>query len=204
VAVVDTADDMNRQAANALLKILEEPPARTLFLVLAHSGRGMPATIRSRCQTLSVRPLSREEVLEALDALGALEAVSESDRKLVGELADGSVRRAIVILRADGLDLYRRFIELASGKSEPDWAAIHQLAGDVSPIARNDRYRLLIDFAHDHVGKQLRGERPQISDLARWVEVWEKIRRSADRTDAYNLDRKQVILNLFSAFHDAA
>ncbi len=65
VAVVDTADDLNANAANALLKILEEPPPRTLFLVLAHAPK-MLATIRSRCQKLAVRPLSDNEIVEAL------------------------------------------------------------------------------------------------------------------------------------------
>lgn len=215
VVIIDTADDMNLHAANALLKILEEPPEKTLFFILAHSGRNVLATMRSRCQTLTLKPLEDHEIVEALDKLGVLEGVSEPDRALTGQLAAGSVRRAIVILRADGLVLYRRFLALVASSGGPDWTAIHALAGELSPIARNDRYRLMMDFAHDLVSRRLRGEPDpaasgaaavpaDISALAGWVEVWEKVRRSADRTDAYNLDRKQVILNLFSALHGVA
>jgi DNA polymerase III subunit delta' len=204
VAIVDTTDDLNASAANALLKILEEPPPRTLFFLLANSWRGMLPTIRSRCQTLTLRPLEDTETLAALQLLGILDDSPDADQKLVARLSGGSVRRAILILRAGGLDLYRRFETLAFADGLPDWAEIHRLAGEISALSRDEEFRLLIDFAHDDIAGRLRGREADISALAGWVEVWEKIARSADRTDAYNLDRKQVVLNLFSAFHGRA
>jgi DNA polymerase-3 subunit delta' len=78
VAVVDTADDLNPTAANALLKILEEPPAKTLFLVLAHSPK-MLATIRSRCQKLAIRPPSDDDIVEALTSLGLADGQDASE-----------------------------------------------------------------------------------------------------------------------------
>jgi DNA polymerase III subunit delta' len=209
VAIVDTTDDLNLSAANALLKILEEPPPRTLFFLLADSWRGMLPTIRSRCQTLTLRPLEEMDTVAALQRLGILDEASEDDRKLVARLSGGSVRRAILIFRAGGLDLYRRYQALVSSPGNPDWVEIHRLAGEVSAASRDDAFRLLIDFARDDIAGKLRsagkpGQYADISALAGWVEVWEKIARSADRTDAYNLDRKQVVLNLFSAFHGRA
>jgi DNA polymerase III subunit delta' len=206
VAIVDTADDLNRNAANALLKIVEEPPPRTLFFLLAHSWRGMLPTIRSRCQALTLRPLDEAATIAALQGLDVLQGVCDADRQLAARLSGGSVRRAIVILRAGGLDLFRRFVSLISGENVPDWAEIHRLASEISPAGRDDDFRLLIDFARDEIARQVRNpdartQKADISALAGWVEVWEKIARSADRTDAYNLDRKQVVLNLFSAFH---
>jgi DNA polymerase-3 subunit delta' len=215
VCIVDTADDLNNSAANALLKVLEEPPERTLFFVLAHSPRGLLPTIRSRCQKMDIRPLAAADVAEAMDLLGVAEDVAANDRELVAQLSAGSVRRAILLARGDGIDLYRRLCSLAENPARPDRTAIHALAGEISPANRDDRYRLFLDLAHDFIARRVRGEAEPadgkragagegISVLARWVEVWEKTRHSADLADAYNLDRKQVILNLFEAMREAA
>ncbi len=212
VAIVDPADDLNANAANALLKILEEPPARTLFLVIANSPGAMLATIRSRCQFLQLRPLANDEVAAALHSSGISSEASEADLALAISLSGGSVRRAILILREGGSDLHRRMVGLIGAK-ETDWAAIHALAAELAPVANAGRYRLLIELVHDFVARRVRGEAepgrqtPQpddVSSLARWVEVWEKTRRCAELAEAYNLDRKQVILNLFSAIREAA
>lgn len=214
VAIVDTADDLNASAANALLKILEEPPERTVFLVLAHSPKGLLATIRSRCQLLQVRPLSQEQVMIALNQLDLFEGTDRADAELAARLSNGSVRRAITILREDGSSLYRQLDGFVKNRREPDWQAIHEFANSLSPANRNDRYRLFLDLTHDYVARRVRGESEPMmpetqaetttSVLAGWVEVWEKTRRSADLVDAYNLDRKQVVLNLFSTLRQMA
>ena len=213
VAIVDPADDLNRNAANALLKILEEPPSRTIFLVLAHSPKGLLPTIRSRCQKLVMRPLGERQVLDALASLGLDEGAEAEDLQLVARLSGGSVRRAIVLLREDGARLYKRMVSLIR-QGSPDWTSIHGIASELAPVNRNDRYRLFLNLAHDLVARRIRGETEPdgshipgsqgISDLARWVEVWEKTRRSVELADSYNLDRKQVILNLFEALNEAA
>ncbi|GIL00619.1 MAG: DNA polymerase III subunit delta' [Alphaproteobacteria bacterium] len=215
VCIVDTADDLHPSAANALLKVLEEPPPRTLFFVLAHSPRGLLATIRSRCQKMDIRPLAQAQVSAALEALGVAGEIAANDRELVAALAEGSVRRAILLARADGIDLYRRFLTLAGNAARPDWSAIHRLASEISATGQDDRYRLFLGLVHDVIARRLRGV-PEpgagpgpggaegTSVLARWVEVWEKTRHCAGLADAYNLDRKQVILNLFEAMREAA
>lgn len=215
IVIIDAADDLNTNAANALLKALEEPPSPTLFFILAHSPRGLLATIRSRCQKLSMQPLGNEQLLEALAAVGLADDLKPGDRDLLTALAGGSVRRAITLLADDGLPLYREFERLLSGISAPDWTAIHKLAGELAPVRAEGRYRLLLEMAHDRVAGDLRrnglslasGQSKSgqdLSVLARNAEVWEKTRRSAALADSYNLDRKQVILNLFQAFHEAA
>ncbi len=213
VCIVDTADDMNENAANALLKILEEPPPRTIFLVLASTPGGLLPTIRSRCQALALRPLDEADLAAVLHYLG-IEANS-ADIALATKLAGGSARRAILLLQEKGVDLYRRFVRLAGDPARPDWGAIHQLAGELAPVAAEGRFRLFIDLAHDFVARRIRGEgepegvqpsvRPtDISALVGWCEVWEKTARSVAVADSWNLDRKQVILNLFTAMRDAA
>jgi len=213
VAVVDTADDLNASAANALLKILEEPPARTLFLILAHAPR-MLATIRSRCQKLSVRAPSQAEIVQALEVLGAADGMPGEEIDLAAALSGGSVRRAITLVNEDGISLYQKFQAIADVSGGVRWDKVHELAGEVSLAAANDRYRLLLDIVHDFVARRIRGE-PEPSGggnwdsasatgLAGWVEVWEKTNRSAQLADEWNLDRKQVVLNLFSALREVA
>jgi len=213
VCIVDTADDLNPSAANALLKVLEEPPPRTLFFVLAQTPRGTLATIRSRCQKLAIAPLVPNQVVEALNLLGVGRDEDQADIELAARLSGGSVRRAVLLLGGDGIALYRRFVTLAAGAARPDWTAIHAMAGEIAPAAQEGRYRLLLDLAHDYVARRVRNEAEPAGEaasaqgtsvLARWVEVWEKTRRSAELADAYNLDRKQVILNLFEAMREAA
>ena len=106
VAIVDPADDMNPNAANALLKVLEEPPERGLFLMVSHApGRLLP-TIRSRSRRLELKPLPEETILRALRASAAESNVASGDLSLAAALAGGSLRRAIVLVE-EGIALYR-------------------------------------------------------------------------------------------------
>jgi DNA polymerase-3 subunit delta' len=108
VVIVDSADEMNPQSANALLKNLEEPAPQTLFLVISHTpGRLLP-TIRSRCRELRLGPLGPEEMALALAATG--EAVA--DPAALAELSGGSVGEALRLLRLDGLALYAQITAL--------------------------------------------------------------------------------------------
>ena len=105
VVVIDSIDELNRNAANALLKILEEPPAQALIILVSHApGRLLP-TIRSRCRRLTLGPLD-ERVMEEL--LGRYSpGLAEADRRLLMRIAEGSIGRALEIAAAGGLDLYR-------------------------------------------------------------------------------------------------
>ncbi len=216
VAIVDTADDLNASSANALLKILEEPPANTILLILANlPGRSL-STIRSRCQRLALKALDEDQIVEALRAIPMFSDSDENELRQAAKLSGGSVRRTILIHTENGVELDERLRTLAEKNGQPDWSAIHKLAGELSPANRNERYRLFLDLTHDYLSQKIRlnarSDSDQshvefstdISELAGWTDVWEKTRHSAEQTDAYNLDRKQVILNLFSAIHELA
>ena len=206
VAIVDSVDDMNQNASNALLKILEEPPERTVFFVISHSAATVLPTIRSRCQHMALKPLASDEVLSIVDKHGLTDGLSQEDRALLGHLSDGSVRSAITLAHEDGLALYKSFMTLVSDLKNPDWSAIQALADKVSVRNGEDRYRLLIRFAErlmEQKAKGADGGYSNISVLARWAEVWEKTRKSIRTADAYNLDRKQTILGLFHEMREA-
>jgi DNA polymerase-3 subunit delta' len=131
IVIVDPADDMNANAANALLKNLEEPPPSCLFILTSHSpGRLLP-TIRSRCRTVRLRPLADQDLLKALEAGNCEVPADEEARRLLLAQAGGSVRDALMLARFAGLDIVS---ELRSVVSAPrfDTAAAYRLAEQVA------------------------------------------------------------------------
>lgn len=110
VAIIDSIDDMNVAAANALLKLLEEPPARVTMLMISHQPAKLLPTIRSRCRELRLAPLSAEDLSDALTQAGG--EVAPEDRVALAELAGGSVGEAFRMTNLDGLKLYESLIRL--------------------------------------------------------------------------------------------
>lgn len=204
ICIVDAADDMNVNAANALLKVLEEPPRRSLFLVLSHApGRLLP-TIRSRCRMLRTDPLTREEVRAGLLDLG----VSDGDparAERIADLADGSLRTAITLARGEALDLADLFQSLVARLPELDPAAVHAFAETVGRPGADEGWTLFLDLIGDHLHARLAdAATTPLHRLVSVTEVWEKTSRAAREADAFNLDRKQVVLNAFRDLAAAA
>ncbi len=107
-AIIDAADDLNTNAANALLKLLEEPPRGVALLLVSHQPWRLLPTIRSRCRELRLGPLSAPDLAQALVAAGG-----EADGAgAMAELSGGSVGEAIRIANLDGIKLYARILAL--------------------------------------------------------------------------------------------
>src|SRR6202035_5815910 len=107
IAIVDAVDELNRAGANALLKVLEEPPQRALLLLVCHSASRVLPTLRSRCSIIAIRPLLQSDVANPL----ASPVGSPCDAPQVeaaAAAADGSVARALAFLDADALALRQR------------------------------------------------------------------------------------------------
>ncbi|HKU95920.1 MAG TPA: DNA polymerase III subunit delta' [Vineibacter sp.] len=219
VAVIDAADEMNRNAANAVLKILEEPPARAILLLVAHApGRLLP-TIRSRCRRLNLSALSDDTVVALMGDY--LPEMAAEERTALARLAGGSVGQALELARAGGLELYRGMIDLLAGLPSLDVAAAHAFADRVARRTEegDSDYRtvaFLLDWwltsliRHGAAGQGraaalvaredgLREKMLAAAGLDRWMQVWEKIAHLFARADAVNLDRKQVVLGSFLA-----
>lgn len=199
ITIVDSVDEMNASASNALLKVLEEPPKRSLFFVLSHStGRLLP-TIRSRCQLLAMQPLADVQVREVLSRLGV--QASEKDMQRAVRLGSGSVRTTIRLLQSSVLRDFEKFEKLMahrSAGSASDWDAAHQVADNLSKRGQEDSFALFGDLVRGWIGAQVRiNASAGPTELAGWAELWEKANRSSTLADAFNLDRKQVILSLF-------
>lgn len=198
IAIVDAADDMNVSAANALLKMLEEPPKRSLFLVLSHApGRLLP-TIRSRCRRLSLDPLGPDDLDAALTSLGL--SVPEGDKPALAALAEGSVRRAIECIENDGLEVYRQFRSLADGFPRLDRPRLYRFADAVAGRKGADSFDLCADLARgwltEHMRLTLRGG---VDRLNGYAVAWETINRIVAETDGINLDRRQAVISVMQS-----
>jgi DNA polymerase-3 subunit delta' len=138
VVIVDPADDMNTNAANALLKNLEEPPAKTVFVLIVHSIGSMLPTIRSRSQTIRLAPLANEDLRQALASFDDAAVADGPDLDALVRRAGGSVRNAILLTQYGGLEIAEAVDELV-GTPALDIAKAHKLADAVS--GRDRLYR---------------------------------------------------------------
>jgi DNA polymerase III subunit delta' len=203
VCIVDTVDELNPNAANALLKILEEPPQRSLFLLVSHSpARALP-TILSRCRKLPLRPLATDDVISAA-AQAANMAADDPALTEAAEAAEGSVARAITLLGGDALKLQQRTAALLATLPHVDPRELHAL-GDA--LGGSDRVALaaFVDGVDRWIGEKLRAgdANANLPRLARLAEVWEKIIRAARDTEAYNLERKPLVFSVFGMLAEA-
>ncbi|MBP2227268.1 DNA polymerase-3 subunit delta' [Azospirillum agricola] len=221
VAVIDGADRMNLSGLNAILKILEEPPAGALLLLVSDNPGGMLPTIRSRCRKLSLKALPEDSVVNLL--MQHRSDIAEEDRPALARLAEGSVGRAIHLADAGGLALYREMIGLLSGLPRLDVAAAHAFGDKLTRKQDDGLYEtateLLVWWLARFARSLARGQWPaevvpgeaalmtrlaNARGLERWVEVWEKVQRLFARAESANLDRKQVVLNALATLETAA
>jgi DNA polymerase-3 subunit delta' len=203
VCVVDTVDELNPNAANALLKVLEEPPQQSLFLLVSNAPARVLPTILSRCRKLLLRPLASSDVLRAAADASAM---APDDPALIEatEAAEGSVARAITLLGGDALKLQQRAATLLAALPSVDPRELHAL-GDA--LGSSDRVALaaFIDSVDRWFSERLRADQADanLPRLARLAEVWEKINRAARDTAEYNLERKPLVFSVFGLLAEA-
>ena len=226
VVIVDTADELNANAANALLKSLEEPPPRCVFLLVSSAHGRLLATIRSRCRTLDLAPLADDALRRAVEqaiAAGAEEARAAmpgaSEWPALLRIAGGSARRVLSLHAAGGLELYGRISALISGLPRVDWGAVHALGDELGGAAAEARFELFFELLLDLVSRLVlaRASAGGAADeralaerligedgLAAWAELWEAVLREKADAQALNLDRKALILDTVSRLETAA
>lgn len=211
VAIIDAADEMNRNAANALLKLLEEPPENALLILVAHVPGWLPPTIRSRCRHIKLTPLPDAAVADIL--VEKRPEVTAEDAESIARLAEGSPGRAVALADQDGLGLWRDVVKLVGDLPRLDVLAVHAFADRLAKRGEEDSFRTAMDMlrtilTRDAVARVVDGDRevqPRLPlRLDRAVELWENIGRLVERAERVNLDRKQVVLHAFTALESAA
>lgn len=203
ICIVDSAEDLAAPSANALLKMVEEPPPRSLFLIISHAPQRVLPTIRSRCRRLMLKPLGEGGLTSVIASLGE-ETHDSSDIARAITLADGSARRAIELLdpaRAETIEAINRLLE---GLPRFDVKASLAVAERLSKKGSEQDFELALESVQRWASLILNRKATEgPARLAPLVEVCEKIARSAREVDTYNLDRRPLVLTMFGDLADA-
>ncbi len=187
IVIVDPVDEMNRNAANALLKSLEEPPDKCLFLLINHVAGAVLPTIRSRCQVLTLSPLAPADLRATLNA-----AAADADNAVL-ELAAGSPGRAIRLLDADAGALDTRIGAVLEAPEETGSIQALDLAEQVARAGATAAFRIVGELLARRTAMLARDARqPGQRDAAAalWFEIGERFRE----TELLNLDRRHTVL----------
>ena len=212
VVIVDSADDLNINAANALLKSLEEPPPRALFLLVSSEPSRLLPTIRSRSRRLDLSPLAPEPLRRAVSAALAAadqEMPADKDWARLERLAKGSVRRALQLAASGGLELHERIEAILKGLPKIDWPAAHVLSDQLAVNANEQRFEAFYDLLLDTLARltavrakgQGGAEERALAErlipehrLAAWAALWQQLLRDKNEAQELNLDKKALIL----------
>jgi DNA polymerase-3 subunit delta' len=194
VAIIDSADEMNDNAANALLKILEEPPPRAMLMLVAHApGRQLP-TIRSRTQRLDLKPLSSQVLSGLLKKL--LPDTSAEDRAVLVRLAEGSLGLALRLSDKEGLELARSAEALLQSRN-PDVKATLALADRVARA--QDGLAHFGEFLSQALSARIRSRAAAGEGDDRSVALWERVATFYARAAEVHLDPRQTVLSSAAA-----
>jgi DNA polymerase-3 subunit delta' len=191
VLVVDSADDLNRNAANSLLKIIEEPPGRSLVLLVANAPSRLPATIASRCRRLRLEPLPSDAIIEILTRLPGHGGRTD-EIKAAANLARGSVRRALLLMESSASELVglaHQALEAPAG----EWRVpAMRLAGQIGARGNETAYEIVFDTLLDWLRE--RAARGGAREAARVATLWSRIEAQKREVDVYNLDKRALLL----------
>lgn len=213
VVIADTADEMTTEAANALLKYLEEPPAQVLFLLVSHQPGGLLPTIRSRCRMLDLSALAPDPMARALAAAGA--HVAEGHATPLAELAGGSAGQALRLIAHDGLAIFARLVTMIS-PGRVDRRAMLELSELCSGRDASPRFQLVLELVKTLLGRLSKaaatadappaaapGEHQLMAAVAGhpgqaviWAECLAQIQASSAHAVAVNLDPGQTVIDI--------
>ncbi|MCG8443191.1 MAG: DNA polymerase III subunit delta' [Caulobacterales bacterium] len=203
VAIIDAADELNTAAANAILKTLEEPPARALIMLVAHAPGRLPPTVRSRCRVVGMR--APGETIAANVAL-RLATTDAKAARAAAQLSGGRPGAAARLLIAGGLSLHERLQALMKSLPALDLAGAHALADDLAAKGAEDRRALFFAFLDDGVRARAEAaaEAGEADAVDAWLDVWEKLARLQRELDGLHLDPKVTVLEALHLARAAA
>lgn len=221
VAIIDAIEEMNKYSVNALLKLIEEPPEKCLFLIVCHHPGRVLDTIRSRCRQLHFNALGEADLRQII--AGKLDGVDANEAAAAAFLADGSAGRALALTEFGGFELYREMVGVMETLPQLDIERVHALASRFGTRAAPESFALFCylfaAWLHRYAKSAATGEvfQPVFEGEAALFErfrngqlplepavaLWEKLQQQTRRIEALNLDKKQAVLDWFGELADA-
>ena len=214
--IVDSAEYLNASSQNALLKILEEPPKKTVIILTTSQPGSFLPTIRSRCRMINMDPLSEKALGTLLDKMAPGLAMEE--KTILCRLAEGSIGRALQFSQDDGVALYKELLAVAATIPALDLVDLHKLAEKLGKYGAEQSYTTATQIMTGWCERQARaiargqplvdvlpGDAAVFQKIAssfppgHFLRAWEKISQLVLQTDTYNLDKKQAIIGAFLA-----
>lgn len=202
VCLVDSADDMNTNAANALLKTLEEPPHRGLLILISHAPGRLPATIRSRCRRLDLRVPSVEATASWLQDSGGIANRSDADQ--ASKMSGGAPGKALALSISGGVELAQRIDALVHKGKTAKENDVRQLADVVTGKAGAEKAPVFYGALRNAIQLRSRQIALEGGDCEPWIEAWRSLNRLVRESDGLYLDPKQTALAALSLVTQAA
>ena len=223
VAIIDCADDLNINAANALLKTLEEPPKNTVFLLISHNPQSLLPTIKSRCRELRLSNLTESNLISALRQINL--TIPENDSEIYSLLGSGSVGNSIRLLEHDGAGLYRTILSFLNQLPNLNGFEIEKFVGTFTGTKNRSRLELFIELlniviarisksgiiGYSSAEKILKDEKeifeklcPNPAIAKKWAELAQTQSENLKHGLAVNLDPGSLILDTFFRIEDCA
>jgi DNA polymerase-3 subunit delta' len=203
VCIIDAADDLNANAANAVLKTLEEPPPRGVLFLVSHApGRLLP-TIRSRCRRLAFPGWSEGRVAAFTVQHTGL---SEADANALAAMSRGAPGRAVVLAAEGALDVDQAAHDLLRSLPAGDQMAQQALAESFRGADGARRFELLFERLSDQVRQMAVREAAggQMAGLERWGAAWERLQVLPAQVEGLNLDRAEAFWTVLNDLRQAA
>ena len=190
VAIIDAADDLNLNAANALLKVLEEPPERGVLFLVTHAPGRLLATIRSRCRRLAF-PVWPQHALEEL--VRNRTGVTSAEAARIAAMAAGSPGQALALASGATLEA-DQLAQAWVAAPQVDRAEVMAVADKFRGAEGQERFEILMDRLIAAVKiRALEEGQSRTGAGARWAELWERLSALPDRAADINLDRADVL-----------
>lgn len=217
IVLIEDADTMNRNAQNAILKILEEPPANVLIILIAHRPGMLIPTIRSRARVITFDPLSTENMKDLLARQGV--TLSSQDTAALADLSEGSIGHALKYAEEGGLDMMQKILGYLDIAPNWNWEEIHKLANSLGTAAKDPEYRLFNEMLQWVFRKMLflksRGVEslPVYLDQAgcrriyesytieKFIDICDALKKHFARTEFANLDRRDAVRTAFDVIN---
>lgn len=189
--IIDSVDDLEREGANALLKMLEEPPPNTVFFLVSHApGRLLP-TIRSRCRRLDFQPLDDAAMTSVLERI--LPEISSVERERLIALSSGSVGRALAFAELDLAPLEDSALSILR-RGDPDNSKRSELAGQLARKGAAERYAAFLELAPSLVAREAR-DLPE-PHRQRALKAYERVRELTAIAPRLSLDPAATVFQL--------